>query len=180
MEIFVKIKYISIMVLKRVLIYLALSAGGWYVLFFGTNNERNTIYGIGNYINASEISGMLALINCIFLILFFIFLLQTKKVIYKSGVKNSEELKEYVIFETILEASITLGYVLITSVISFFISDYCIVAGLIVPVYCAYYITHNIFAAISVTLIVYIALIFVIIVLPYFKLKRDELCKQKY
>ena len=63
MEIFSKIKHISIMAIKRVLIYLALSVWGWSVCFDQINSIRNEVYGIGNYLNIKACSGMLMILN---------------------------------------------------------------------------------------------------------------------
>lgn len=169
-----KIKYISIISVKRILIYLAISILGWSVLYDQTTSIRNKVYGIGNYIDLGFISGMLAVCNVVFFMIFIIFLLKTRRHLYKSENRNSEKLKEYVKFETILEISITLGYVLITSVASIFISDFCIIGGLIVPVYCIYFLLQNIFVAAMVTVVVYLLLIFIILVLPYFVFKRGK------
>lgn len=172
MEIFSKIKHISIMAIKRVLIYLVLSVLGWSMCFDQINSIRNEVYGIGNYLNIKACSGMLMILNGIFLAFLVLFLFQTRKLLYKSGNRSSENFKDYVKFETILEISVTLGYVLLTAVISFFVKDNCITAGLIVPIYCIYYLTHNIIVAIVATSVVYLILIFVFLALPYIKLKR--------
>lgn len=174
METINKIKHIGIVVLKRVLIYLILSAWGWSMCFNEANSIRNEVYGIGNYLNFKFCSGILLVLNGIFLAFLVLFLFQTRKLLYKSGNRSSDNFKDYVRFETILEISITLGYVLITSIVSFFVSDNCIIAGLVVPVYFVYYLTHSIVTAIIITSAVYLILIFAFLVLPYLKLKRND------
>ena len=174
METFSKIKHIGIVVLKRVLIYLVLSVWGWSVCFVQINSIRNEVYGIGNYLNIKACSGMLMILNGIFLAFLVLFLFQTRKLLYKSGNRSSENFKDYVKFETVLEISVTLGYVLITAVVSFFVKDNCIIVGLIVPIYCIYYLTHNIIVAIVATSVVYLILIFVFLALPYFLIKRKQ------
>ena len=114
------------------------------------------------------------ILNGIFLAFLVLFLFQTRKLLYKSGNRSSENFKDYVKFETVLEISVTLGYVLITAVVSFFVKDNCIIAGLIVPIYCIYYLKHKIIVAIVATSVVYLILIFVFLALPYFLLKRKQ------
>ena len=63
METFSKIKHISIMAIKRVLIYLVLSVWGWSVCFDQINSIRDEVYGIGNYLNIKACSGMLLILN---------------------------------------------------------------------------------------------------------------------
>ena len=96
MEIFSKIKHIGIVVLKRVLIYLALSVLGWSMCFDQINSIRNEVYGIGNYLNIKACSGMLMILNGIFLAFLVLFLFQTRKLLYKSGNRSSKNFKDYV------------------------------------------------------------------------------------
>ena len=77
-----KLKYISQTVLKRLLIYLAVSFLGYGVLASEITSIRNDVYGIGNYINTRAVTGMLIALNIIFLFIYILFLFFTKKHLY--------------------------------------------------------------------------------------------------
>lgn len=166
-----KAKYIGILCVKRLLIYLAVSTVACSMIFDEMNSMRNQVYGIGNYVNSGFVSGMLIVANIIFIIIFIMFLFKMRKHLYKLGNSNTDKLKEYVKFETILEISITLGYVLVTSFATIFIDNYCITGGLIVPIYCMFAIFENIIIAVLLSVLLYLILIFAFLVVPYFNTK---------
>ena len=164
-----KLKYITQTVLKRFLIYLALSFLGYGVLASEITSIRNDVYGIGSYINTRAVTGMLIALNIIFLFIYILFLFFTKKHLYTVENIKSGKLKEYVRFEVALELAITLGYIIISAIASIFVTNASILAGLLVPVYCLYYFMRNVFVATATTAATCIILLFIILVLPYTK-----------
>ena len=166
-----KIKYISLTVIKRLLIYAAISVCGAIILNDEATSIRNSVYGIGNYINSRALTGMLAALNIIFLFVLVLFLFTTRRRLYTAENRASDKLGQYVKFETLLEASITIGYVAITALALFWVRNAGASAGLAVPIYCMYYFTENILVSVIVSIAVYALLIFAITVLPYFQNK---------
>lgn len=169
-----KLKYISLTILKRFLIYLAVSALGCGVVISEITSIRNDVYGIGNYINTKAVTGMLIALNVVFFFIYVLFLLFTKKHLYTIENIKSKKLKEYIKFEVILELSITLGYIIISAIVSLFVKDTILLTGLLVPVYCLYYFIRNIFASVAATAAISIALLFTVLVLPYLKISSKK------
>lgn len=167
-----KIKYISLTVIKRLLIYAAISVCGAIILNDEATNIRNSVYGIGNYINSRALTGMLAALNIIFLFVLVLFLFTTRRRLYTAENRASDKLGQYVKFETLLEASTTIGYVAITALALVWVRNAGASAGLAVPIYCMYYFTENILVSVIVSIAVYALLIFAITVLPYFQNKH--------
>ena len=169
-----KAKYIASTVVKRLFMYIIVSVLGIGVVVSQTEGIRNDLYGIGDYINVDAVTGMISALNVVFLFIFVLFLFATKKHLYTKENKKSEYFREYLKFETILELAVTLGYVVVSVLISVFVKDLSIVAGLVVPVYFMYFLTENLFVGTVLTSLVYIVLIFFILVWPYVKQIKHE------
>jgi len=167
-------KYVGMTLITRFLMYIVVSVLGFSVVHSETVSIRNELYGIGDYINVDAVTGMLSALNVVFLFILVLFLFATKKHLYTKANIKSEYFSEYVKFEAIVELSVTLGYVVISAIASVFVKDLCVVAGLVVPVYFLYFLTENLFVATVLTSIAYIALIFVILILPALKLKSKK------
>ena len=169
-----KTKYIASTIMTRLFMYIIVSMLGIGVVVSQTEGIRNDLYGIGDYINVDAVTGMMSALNVVFLFIFVLFLLATRKNLYTKENKKSKHLKEYVKFETILELALTLGYVVVSVIISIFVNDLSIVAGLVVPVYFMYFLTGNLFVGTVLTSLVYIVLIFFILVWPLVKQIKNE------
>ena len=170
----IKLKYITQTVLKRLLIYLIVSSLGCGIIVSEINSIRNDVYGIGNYINTRAVTGMLIALDVVFFFIYVLFLFFTKKHLYTDENIKSGNLKEYVRFEVILELAITLGYIIFSAIASIFIKDAIVLAGLLVPVYCLYYIMRHFFAAVATTVAIVVALTFAFLVLPYLKISSKK------
>lgn len=164
-----KAKYIASTIITRLFMYIIVSVLGIGVVVSQTEGIRNDLYGIGDYINVDAVTGMMSALNVVFLFIFVLFLFATRKHLYTKENKKSKYLKEFVKFETILEVVITLGYVIVSVIVSVFVNDISIVAGLVTPVYFMYFLTQNLFVGTVLASLMYIALIFVILVWPFVK-----------
>ncbi len=160
------IKHILGNVVLRVAIYLIVCILASNVLSDQLNSIRNEVYGIGNYVNLDFVSNMLTVMNLVFLLIVILFCTFTKKSLYTQASRNDVKLKEYIRFELILELSITLGYVLLSSLLIILIDDNVIKSGLIVPIYIMFRLTENFFVSTVISLLVYSFVIVSIILIP--------------
>lgn len=167
-------KYIILTVLKRLLIYTAITVISCGIAISEINSIRNKLYGIGNYVNSRAIAGMLIAFSDVFFFIYMLFLFYTKKHLYTTENIKSGNLKEYLKFEVILELAITLGYIIISSVAAIFVKDAGIAAGLLVPMYFIYSFTENMLVSIAITVVICLLMLFLILILPYFKLSSKN------
>lgn len=171
------IKHVIASAIIRIIVFLFISFEGASVFFDQYSDVRNEVYGIGHYFNNDFVSNMIILLNAVFLIAIIVSCWMRRKTLYTTQNIEKGNLKELVVFETILESSVAIGFVLLTSVLSIFIDNLYVKVAFLVHRYFFYNLTGNLLAATIVSVVIYLLVIFVIVVLPYVRLLYKGILK---